>query len=199
MCVRASQCVRCPIDDAITSSTVLERCFTLCNSWENYNCYFKCLHWNWSHTHTHNTETDTHARRHVYTPTHTHVSVATAARHLPDDVAAVWTQLQESCKCPLPLTKASGCCPWLSACVCMHVCVWVCLCVGNACREDCVTASSLSHYHFPWKTAAFIWWSRFYIITPLTRTHTRTLANSHTLAVRIYGAGYMRRVFFPLI
>lgn len=76
VCVRASQCVRCPIDDAITSSTVLERCFTLCNSWENYNCYFKCLHWNWSHTHTHTQHRDRHARTQACIHTHTHTCVS---------------------------------------------------------------------------------------------------------------------------
>lgn len=135
-----------------------------------------------THTHTHNTETDTHARRHVYTPTHTHVSVATAARHLPDDVAAVWTQLQESCKCPLPLTKASGCCPWLSACVwvCMHVCVWVCLCgkclPWRLCDSFLIVALSFSMEN----CGIYLMIAFLYHYTTYTHSHTHTRTLTHT-------------------
>lgn len=155
-----------------------------------------------THIHTER-DRDRHARRHTHPHSHIHTDMC---QWLPQRVICLAMSLRCELSCRSPASVLSHWpkpvvavrdCP--HACVRMYVCVFVCLsvCVGNACREDCATASSLSHYHFPWKTAAFIWWSRFYIITPLTRTltHSRT----HTHALRIYGAGYVRRVFFPLI
>lgn len=90
-------------------------------------------------------------------------------------------------KCPAPLTNACACLP-----ACVRVCVRkrVCVCVGNACGEEQCDSFLIVALSFSMENCG-IYLMFAFLYHYSTYTHTHRHRGTH--ALRIYGAGYIRR------